>query len=91
MKAKLTRITAEGKMRTSEMVGWCRFAPKVGEQFIIMNDEPIEKESGISGMRNNNRAVSTSRVVWTQTRFEGGINFQTESGTDYLFEEMQEA
>lgn len=91
MKAKLTRITQNGAMRTKEIVGWCYVHPTVGQPFVIMNNEPIEKDSGIEGLENNNRAVNTSRVVWTQTRFEGGMTFQTETGTDYLFEELKEA
>lgn len=91
MKAKLTRITASGAMRTQEMVGWCRNVPTIGEPFLIMNDDPIEKDSGIPDLPNNNRAVTTSRVMRTNKKFDGGVEFWTESGTNYLFEELTEA
>ena len=87
MLAKLTRITAAGAMRTKSITGICQHPPTIGHPFVIMNNEPLVKESG-DALPNDSRIVNTSRVMWTQTQFEGGLHFQTESGTDYLYEEI---
>lgn len=71
-----------GAMRTKEIAGVCSGPPEVGFPFIIHNDAPLVEED------NTGRIVTTSPVVWTQTQFEGGIAFQTASGTDYIFEEI---
>jgi hypothetical protein len=68
-------------VRTEEMEGLCDMPPTVGLSFQIMNDKPLEKGY-------TNRLIMTSPVM-TAIREGGKIRFFTESGSEYIWEDMR--
>lgn len=84
-KCRLTRLTDNGHTRTPVIEGECRTPPQFGKSFKVWNDKPLDPSTGA-----NMRLVETTPVMWVETVFDqpSALKFQTESGTDYKWEEL---
>jgi len=85
MKCKLTRITDNNHTRTIEMIGECVERPTIGRPFVIVNDQPLDKQ--MSGRLIETSPVQTAVSVYD---YDGKKKIQFSTlNTDYMFEEAE--
>ena len=87
IRARLTKLSDNpNALRTRMIEGLADEVPMIGRPFVIWNDKPLVVDKDYT-----NREVWTSAVVRTELGHSGSVVFWTRSGTNYLFEEINDA
>ena len=81
-KCRLTNRSEKQNTRTPMVEGYCYARPTAGEQFMMWNDQPLDRSTGAS-----NRMIVTSEVQVADVGHKV-IEFHTESGSTYLWEDL---
>jgi hypothetical protein len=81
-KCRLTNRSEKQNTRTPVIEGFCEFRPTPGERFVMWNDKPLTTDRGM-----NHRMIATSEVMVADFA-DKVIEFHTESGSTYLWEDL---
>jgi len=81
-KCRLTNKSMNGHTRTPSIEGVCDHPPEPGYRFSVWNDQPLDVSAGATS-----RMVTTSTIV--SASLDGkNIDFLTETGTNYFWEDL---